>query len=399
MIRRTLAIAGAGFMEVVRARLAPLIGLVLIATVPLSALLLGEDAATRAWLVRSVTVEGLRVLLPLGAIVGGGFLLKPALKRGWTILPARRAEYFFGTALAGTLVLVLSSALFAGGGVIGNLAFGNDLTVTRQGIEINKQRLKDGNTLYAEGNGASYTWANPNYGEELLVELPAQESSELSGTVEFRLVWTAEGAPRDRTPVDVFVIDDDGRRELESEVLSRYRLRFSGQADGPAQLVITPTDPVLIVGTKPDQVRVEIAQAGATGSIVRIWFLCVAAALLCLGLVFVVRALSTPPTAVLAGLLLLAVLTMLPNLTTASAMSRDRRAQVERAEPSASLADRLEDELKAIPQLYPDAVFDEFLSARVTPGQAWVEGLWRLLAGLILIPVGAVLFRMRQIAK
>lgn len=399
MIRRVLAISGAAVMEVLRARLSTLIGLVLIAAVPVSALVLGEDGDTRAWLVRSVTTEGLRVLLPLGAIIGGGFLLKPSAKRGWTILPARRAEYFIGTALAGTTVLMLSSALFAAGGLIGNLAFGEDLTVARQAVEINKQRVMNGETQYAEGKGASYTWANPNYGEELLVELPDRPGDEFSGTIEFRLVWTTEGAPTDRTPVEVAIIDSNGRRDLQSHVLSRYRMSYMGKATGDAQLVITPTDPVFIVGTTPDRVRVEVDSAGPAGSIARIWFLCVAAALLCLGFVLLVRSLSTAPTAVLAGLLLLSVLTMLPNLTTAGAMSRDRRAQVERVEPRTSLAERLEDELSAIPQLHPDPMFDEFLAARVTPDSAWTDGLWRLLAGLALLPIGAVLFRMRQIAK
>ncbi|MBZ0137150.1 MAG: hypothetical protein K8I27_12345 [Planctomycetes bacterium] len=399
MIRRVLAITGAALMEALRARLSPLIALVLVAAVPMTALVLGEDADTRAWLVRSVTAEGLRVLLPLGAILGGGFLLKPNLKRGWTILPARRAEYFTGGALAGALVLMLSSALFAGGGLIGNLAFGSDLTVTSQGVEINKQRERDGVTVYAEGKGEGYTWANPNYNEELLAELPAQPGNDLSGTIEFRMVWTAEGAPRDRAPVAVALIDADGRHELESRVLSRYRLHFHGRVNGPAQLVITPTDPVLIIGTTPDRIRVEVDRTGATGSILRLWVLCVAAALLCLSAVLLVRALATAPTAVLAGLLLLSVLTMLPNLGPTSGMARDRRAAVEGVRPDITLAQRLEDELAAIPRLHPETAFDEYLGARVVPGNAWGDAGLRLLAALAMLPIGALLFRARQIAR
>lgn len=399
MIRRTLAIAGAAIVEVLRARLSPLIGLVILAAVPMTALVLGEDAETRAWLVRSVTTEGLRVLLPLGAIIGGAFLLKPGVRRGWTILPARRGEYFLGGALAGILVLGFSSALFATGGLIGNLAFGHELTVTLQGSEINKQREKDGRTLYAAGGGEGYTWANPRYGEELLVELPARPSGDLEGTLEFRMVWTAAAAPSDRTPLRLAVIDAAGRRDLDTTVLSRYRVRFTGRSEGEARLVVTPTDPVFIIGTTPDRVRVQVGRTGTTGSILRIWFLCVSAAVLCLAAVLLVRALSTGPTAVLAGLLLLAVLTMLPNLSGTSLMGRDRRAQLEGQGREATLARRIEDDLATIPQLHPDRVFDEFLSARVTPDDAWNEGLWRLLAGLALLPGGAVLFRLRQIAK
>jgi hypothetical protein len=399
VIRRVLSIALASVTEALRARTAPLVALVLLAAVPLTTLVFADDAPTRAWLARSVTTEGLRVLLPVGAIIGGGFLLKPGIRRGWTVLPARRAEYFMGAAMAGTLVLALVSALFAAGGLIGNLAFGEDLAVTRQAAGVDKQRERDGRTEYATGRAEGFTWANPQYQEELLIVLPARPDGALSGTMEFRLAWTGEAAPRDAAPVAISVIDEGGRHELKTTVLSRYRVRFEGEAGGGGTLVVTPVDPVLIVGTTPDRVRLEVDRAGPAGSIAALWFLCLCAAVLCLCAVLLVRALATAPTAVLAGLLLLSVLTLLPNLSSGSMMARDRRAAVERQEEPPGLMQRLEQELSSLPQLHPEAVFDDFLAARAVPGKAWTEGAWRLLAALVLLPGGALLFRLRQIAK
>ena len=83
-------------------------------------------------------------MLPLAAIVGGGFLLKPTVKRGWTVLPARRGEYFLGAALAGCVVVLIAACLFTGGGYIANLAMGKYLTVTSSPESIQKRRLHEG---------------------------------------------------------------------------------------------------------------------------------------------------------------------------------------------------------------------------------------------------------------
>lgn len=399
MIRRTLAIAAATLKEALRAKLSPLAGLLLLIAVPWLARLFGQDDPdTQAWLTRSITTEGLRVVLPLCAIVGGGFLLRPTLKRGWTALPARRSEYFIGAGLAAFVVITIAASLFAAGGLIANQWLDHDLTVTAQSTAISKQRRLDGELQTAKGKEASYTWANPVYNEELVVELPDRDDASLRGTIEYQLVWTREAPPRDRSPVSVWIEDGSNRHELKTTVQSRYRIEFEGEAEG-GKLVIQPTDPVLIVGTTPDRVRVELSKVNSTGSMFRLFALSVSASLLCLALVMLVRSLSTSPTAVLAGLLLLATLTLLPTLAPASQMARDRRAAVERQQDDDNWLAALEDQFDRLPQLYPEIYFDEFLASRNVPTDIWLNVGVRLLAAALLLPLGATLFRARQIAK
>ncbi|MCA8911788.1 MAG: hypothetical protein KDB82_08790 [Planctomycetes bacterium] len=398
MIGRTLAIAKAALIEALRTRLALVLALLLLLAVPLLAMLFGSDADTRSWLSRSITTEGLRVVLPLAAIVGGGFLLKPTVKRGWTVLPARRGEYFLGAALAGCVVVLIAACLFTGGGYIANLAMGKYLTVTSSPESIQKRRLHEGEFQYAAGRSGQYTWANPNSSEELMVELPKATGKFIEGTVEYQLVWTGEAAPRDRSPVAVWLEDGDTRTRLETRTESRYRLHFSGESGG-GRLVIQPTDPVLIVGTTPDRIRFDTAAVNPLGSVLSLLGLSVAAALLCLLLVLLVRSLSTSPTAVLAGLLLMATLTLLPSLAPATKMAQDRRAAVEGQRSADSWLKSFEGKLDDLPQLYPESYFDEFLAARVVPADVWGDAGWRLLMALALLPAGAVLFRLRQIAK
>ncbi|MCA8935117.1 MAG: hypothetical protein KDB68_02830 [Planctomycetes bacterium] len=398
MIGRTLAIAVAALKEALRAKLSPLAGLLLLLLVPWLARLFGQDDPdTQAWLTRSITTEGLRVVLPLLAIVGGGFLLRPTLKRGWTALPARRSEYFLGVGLTGFVVITLAAGLFTGGGLIANQWLDSDLTVTAQGEKISKQRRLDGALQTAPGRDAIYTWANPAYSEELVVELPERETGRLRGTIEYQLVWTREAPPRDRSPVSIWIENDGKRHELKTTVQSRYRIEFEGEGER-GKLVIQPTDPVLIVGTTPDRVRVELSKVNSTGSMYRLFALSASASLLCLALVMLVRSLSTSPTAVLAGLLLLATLTLLPTLAPASQMAKDRRAAVA-GEPDEEHWINLEEKFDRLPQLYPEFYFDEFLAARNVPDEIWSEVAIRLLAALLLLPCGAVLFRARQIAK
>ena len=395
MIGRTLAITRASLIEALRARLTPVAALVLLATVPLVALLFGEDADTRAWLSRAITSEGLRIVLPLAGIIGGGFLLKPAVKRGWSVLPARRAEYFAGAALAGAIVLAVAAGLFAAGGVIANLWLGRHLTVTLAPESLMKQRTIDGQRQFAAGSETGATWANPRDNEEFVVEVPQEVGKDAAGTVEFQMVWTADAPPRDRTPVAVWRERGAEREPLTTEVESRYRVRFAG-VQGGDRLVIQPTDPVLIVGTSPDRVRFETVRVNPIPSILALLALSLGATLLCLMLVLLVRSLATAPTAVLAGLLLLAALTLLPSLEPTGRMARDRRAAVTGEE---SMARRLESQATELPPLFPPKQFDEYLAARVVPGEAWADAGLRLLAGLLLLPAGAWLFRLRQIAK
>jgi hypothetical protein len=269
MIGRVLAISRTALIEALRARLTPVAALALLAAVPLLALLFSEDADTRAWLTRSITAEGLRVVLPLAAIIGGGFLLKPAVKRGWTVLPARRAEYFVGAALAGAIVLALGAGLFAVGGVAANSWFDRELTVTASSSGISKQRGTGADREVTPTTGEA-TWADPRHGEELVLDVPTGLGRSLRGTVEFQMIWTAEAPPRDRSPVAIWLQSDAGRHQLETTVQSRYRVEFAGDYAGEGTLIVQPTDPVLIVGTTPEKVRIELEQVGPVGSVARL---------------------------------------------------------------------------------------------------------------------------------
>ena len=399
MIGRMLAIARASIIEALRAKLTPLIALVLVLAVPLIATLFGTDPDTRAWLTRSITTEGLRIVLPLAAIVGGGFLLKPAIKSGWTVLPTRRTEYFIGTVLAGSFILMASATLFALGGWLANTSMDDDLTVTLHSPAVSKQRTKDGERQIAKGRPGSSTWANPRYGEELVFEIPEGADNRLQGTIEYELLWTAEGAPTDRSPVEVWLQAGADRTLLNTTVQSRYRVRFEGDFAGHGSLILQPTDPVLIVGSSPERVRIDVARTGSLGSVIVLLALSVCAALLCLSLVMFVRSLSTAPTAVLAGMLLLAALTLLPSLAPASKMAQDRRAAQTQSLQDSSFVQRFEAQVTGLPQLLPDSYFDEFLAARVVGNDAWFPAGERLLAALLFLPFGALLFRVRQLAK
>jgi hypothetical protein len=95
----------------------------------------------------------------------------------------------------------------------------------------------------------------------------------------------------------------------------------------------------------------------------------------------------------------MATLTLLPSLVPATKMARDRRAAVEGRRDQDTWLKSFEDKLDRLPQLYPERYFDEFLAARAVPGDAWGDAGWRLLVAMALLPAGAVLFRLRQIAK
>jgi len=395
MTGRMLVITRAALIETLRARLTPAAGLTLLLAVPVLAWLLGDDAGTRAWLSRGIATEGLRVVLPLAVTLGGGFLLKPSLKRGWTILPARRAEYFAGTALAGCVIVLAGAVVFTAGGLFAAAAFGEDLTVTRHATEVSKQRGA-GAAREVTAPTQATVWAEPERGEELVLGLPDGVSGDVRGTLEYQLVWTAEAAPRNRSPVALWVQDAAGRRALETVVQSRHRVAFSGECQPDAVLIVQPTDPVLIVGTSPPRARFETDRAGALGSLLCLLVLSVGACVLCLLLVLMVRSLATGPTAVLAGMLLLAGLTLLPSLEPAGRMARDRRADTS-GEPS--LAQRVEFSTSKLPELLPAAHFEEYLAARVVSADAWADAGWRLLAGVALLAPGVWLFRLRQIAK
>lgn len=396
-MKRALAIAGVTLREVLRSRLTPLAALALVMAAPGLAWAFGDDAPTRDWLSRMLPVEGLRVLLPLAAITGGAFLLQPALKRGYALLPARRLEWFAGTVLAGAALVAASAGLFAIGGRISNATFGSDFVQTSGPASLEMARLRNGTTEVLEIKPGQSLAANPMRGEWFRAGLPTGQV--IAGEIEFVPIWTAEASPRQGSPVALWAEGPDGRAPLELKVESRRRVSFRGERSGATHLVIEPVDPTLLIGLSDRMVRFQTGTGGSSASLLALVALSAGATLLCFCVVLAVRALSTAPTAALAGLLLLATLTLLPSAAGAPGMARARRADVEGATRERSLLERASDELADLPQLFPDRHFDEYLAGRVVAAGAWSDGLLRLCGGLLVLLPGAWLFSRRQIAK
>lgn len=396
-MKRALVIAGVTLHESIRSRLTPLLALLVLLAAPVLAWWFGDDAPTREWLSRMLPVEGLRVLLPLAAITGGAFLLRPALKRGYALLPARRAEWFAGTVLAGAALVLATAGLFAAGAWISNALYGGELAQTQGPTSLHIARGQ-GNTLelleVAPGQSMA---ANPGRGEWFRAGVP--HAAELAGEIEFVPIWTQELSPRQGSPVAVWAEGPAGRTPVELSVESRRRVSFRAAANGATHIVIQPIDPALLIGTSSRMIRFNTGQVGAAPSLFAMLALSAGATLLCLCVVLAVRALATAPTAALAGMLLLAALTLLPSAAGAPGMARARRADLEGAARQRSLVERAEQELSQLPQLFPDRHFDEYLAGRAVPGSAWGDGLLRLGAGLLILLPGAWLFTRRQVAK
>ncbi|MBK8207116.1 MAG: hypothetical protein IPK87_10070 [Planctomycetes bacterium] len=396
---RAAAIARAALIETARSRVTPVAVLVLLAAVPALTWLFGDDAATRDWMTRLLPAEGLRVLMPLAAIVGGAFLLRPSIKRGWAVLPARRAEWFAGTVIAGICVLVVAALVFSAGAMLGGWMFGTPLANTSHAGSIQLTRVQEGVTQQRHFKPGEMAVANPLREETLWIELPDDAGDAIAGEIEFLPIWTQELPPQQSSPVALWLEGPNGRAPVELKVESRRRVSFHAAANGAQRLILQPVDPALLIGTSTDRVRFTTGESGVLGSLAALLVLGLGATLLCLCAVLMIRGLSTAPTAALAGLLLMAALTLLPSLAPAQGMARARRADVQGVKQEPGLMQRLEDELDALPQLFPDVYFDEFLAGRTVPAAAWGEGLARLGIGLLLLVPGAWLFTRRQIAR
>jgi hypothetical protein len=182
---------------------------------------------------------------------------------------------------------------------------------------------------------------------------------------------------------------------MEAESQTRVHFEAEGVPPG-ARLVIHAVEPVFVVGTAPDLLRLQTG-TGITGlSVLALLVLGLGGTLLCVSVVLAFRAYTTAPTAVLAGLLLMASLTLLPGLVPSDAMARHRRASMEAtAAQTEGLA--AADLLEYVPRLFPQEPFQELSAGRVVPARAVADGLLRALAGVILLVPGAWLFSRRNI--
>jgi hypothetical protein len=387
-------IAAAVIAEQLRSRGTLLIALLLVLLTPGLAWLAGDDADTRAWLSRLIPAEVLRIFLPLSVIAGGAFLLRPALRRGWALLPARRSEWFMGNAMAGGVLLLAATLLFGVGAAAAGMMFGKPLARTVQPATLHSERVHQGQAQRLEiGDGLALI--NPAHQEWLIVALP-EGLNDIHGTLEFVGVLTGERAPAQRSPVALELISAESSVPLDVQVESRSRVRFSGGAPGASHLLIHTTDDALAILTSASRIRFTVGESAPTASLPALLAVAFGASLLCLCVVLAIRSLSTAPTAALAGALLLAALTLLPALAPAESMARDHRRDLEGVEVQRGWLEKLEEEFAALPQLFPDRYFDEYLTGYVVPSGAFADGLLRFSAGVLLLIPGALLFRRRQ---
>lgn len=408
MIARILAIAAATLRESTRSAVARLAALLLLLCVPVMAWLVGDDEGGRVWAARTFTVEGLRLILPLAAVVGGAFLLRPGMKRGWALLPARRGEWFAGAALAGLCMILLSTALFLTGAAIATAALGDSSRVV---VPMRATAVSGGGVSPAEDQEIARRWVSTSsVDRELSFKFERPATDRIRGEIEYELVWTQEAPPGRSVPFSVTASSTPppatpGRRINASDhykdgtvrALSRRRAAFEVDLPLGEDLAIdvSPIDPSLVVGIRLGDVIIEAGHSSPLPSILWLALVAIAAAALCMAVSLWFRSWSTAPTAALAGLLLLAALTLLPGITPTGQMAADRRAAVEADKDALKT---LESTVARLPELLPTLPFDTYLRGReVEPTLG--DTAWRALAALLLLPLGAITFRRRQIAK
>jgi len=390
MIARALSIAALSLREIARSAPARFGLVLLLIAVPLAELLAGREGATRVHVARMVSIEGLRLLLPLAAVVGAAFVLKPALRRGYALLPARRDEWFLGASLAGLAMSALSVALFATGAALTFVTLGDAGRSVRPAYPA-QAGFTGAPTTSA---GEDWLWADPagegRPADEIVLHFDVAPVGPLSGEVTYELILTGGGAPARGVPFDVYA----GESRAEVRAISGRRAAFTAPAhEGPVVLRIVPSDSALKVGLRPARVFISAEVVSAVPALLGLALVALAAAALCITFTLLVRSRLGAAIAALAGLLLVAALTLLPGLTPAGQMAADRRRAIEGEETQAI---KLERALSQLPELMPATAFDEFLSGR-TVGPLAGEAVWRALAALALLPAGALLFRRRQI--
>jgi hypothetical protein len=282
---------------------------------------------------------------------------------------------------------MLGALVFGAGAAIAGWMFGAPLSLMTQA-----------DSAQAATMGGEMALAHPGRDESIAITPPAKATGPIRGTVEYTPVLTGDRAPSRRSPVALYVETAGKRVPLEVEVQARRRVGFTGTFEPQSLLILEPTDPALIIGVSPAKVKFELGTQAGGSSLLALFVLSVAASWLCLCVVLAMRGLSTAPTAALAGILLLAALTLLPALVPAEAMARDRRRDLGQGREKGTL-ESLGAELSGLPQLFPDRYFDAYLAGNVVPAGTARDGLIRAGFALLLLAPGAWLFTRRQIAK
>ncbi|MCC6573122.1 MAG: hypothetical protein IT462_04955 [Planctomycetes bacterium] len=396
-MNRVLTITRAALAETFRSPTALLSALGLLALVPVLTFLGGQDEGARVWLSRTLLVEGLRLALPLGACLGGAWLLRVTMKRGWATLPARRGEWFAGAALAGIALMTLAAAFLAAGALAAATLIGSSALAVQTATP--KVLRSHGQRPVTAGPGQRM-WLATKANERLVFEFAKESSREVEGVIAFEMALTGDGAPGRDIPFTVQVgdsLDDLVDAPLHAEARKRASFIARGRA-GATMVVLTPRDPAVLVGVYPDSCRLVIHREHPALSALWLALQGLAAGALCLALVMFVRARSTAPTAALAGLLLFSALTLLPGMSGAgSTMFRDKQAAFERTQAKETGGKKLlVSFIAALPPLCPAEGFEAYIDGRTVEG-GLIDALWRALAALALLPLGALIFARRQI--
>jgi hypothetical protein len=394
MVRRILAVFLAHLREALRSPLAWLGAFALVVANPAITLAFGgDDAASRAWLSRALVSEGLRLLLPLAALVGAAYIIRPSPRRGWSILPVRRSEWFAGSALACFAFVAAVGAMMALGGVLASPLAGDVANLERV-------RYASAMAYFGPREGKPERQFILREDERLEFSFDGEELGEtIHGKLQFEIAWTMEQAPERGVPLEIRL---KGEREViaSTHAEARRRATFSAPHPGGKRITVVcrAIDPALSVGMKREECRLVQGSENPLASITWLALIGACGALLCAGVTLAVRSLSTAPTAALAGALVLASLTLLPALAPGDAAARARRRDVQGekdAQPSATQL--LAESLSGLPPLNEPANFERVGAGEAAHFDDAKAALLRLLLALALLPAGAALFSRRQI--
>jgi hypothetical protein len=394
MFRRTLAVFLAHIREAARSPLAWLGGVAVVFAIPAITLAFGgDDAGSRAWLSRSLVSEGLRLLLPLAALMGAAYIVRPSPKRGWAVLPVRRSEWFLGSALACCTFIACGALMLVLGGVSASALVGD-------AAQLEQARYASAMNYFGPRAQVERPFILPGSGERIEFTFDGEDLGEnISGKLQFEIAWTMEQAPERGVPLEIRL---KGEREVVATAHVEARRRATFSAPNPGGKTITviarAIDPALSVGMKRDECRLVLGRENPAPSLLWLGLVGLCGALLCAAVTLGVRSLSTAPTAALAGALVLASLTLLPALGPGDAAARARRRDVEgekKDERSATQA--LAEMLSGLPPLNEPRNFERVLGGETALNDDWQVALVRLAAALALLPIGAALFGRRQI--
>ncbi|MCF6228262.1 MAG: hypothetical protein L3J82_06305 [Planctomycetes bacterium] len=392
-MQRTLALVKMFWLELLRSPASIFGGLLVFFAIPFTAWFVAESDDNALWMSRFMFVEGTRMLVPLLTIAGAAFILRPRMRRGWSTLLARRSEWLMACVLTTFTIVVAVNGLLLGGSLLAQATIDSDSTLhmTENPKQVDSVR-KDGSRRI--GKADSYSWMNSNYSESLVFDLKSKD--DLQVTVQYESALSNVSAPGIEIPFKAVGITESGERVSLQIVNSGSRKALLKGQGKFKQIQLIANDPGLIVGVTAGGIHIREGEQSAFWSMFALFIVAISGTLLLIAGVYLVRSLSTAPTAALAGLFLFATLTLIPSLAPASAMAKARANAMKNSsrQPSGSDLSMLEN----IPHIFPRQGFSEFMSGRVS-GPVMQDSISRAAAAIPLLLLAAIMFRRRELAK